>query len=142
MKKVILLVAIILIVSCAVSIPLINNLTAKKVEKQLLAVSLPEHTTMIESVSATGKLVGNGNGMQYFGAMLIKSELTLDELSAYYAQNTANVVVKEQQTQKIECVEHQALSFDTTLTGEDHYYIVYLFGDSISPLFDLDIRGH
>ena len=142
MKKVILLVATILIVSCAVSIPLINNLTAKKVEKQLLAVSLPEHTTMIESVSATGKLVGSGNGMQYFGAMLIKSELTLDELSAYYAQNMANVVVKEQQTQKIECVEHQALSFDTTLTGEDHHYIVYLFGDSISPLFDLDIRGH
>lgn len=144
MNKVIIPVAIVLVllVGFIVSIPLVNNLQAKNVEKQLLELSLPDHTSMVESLSATGKLVGNGNGMQYFGAILIKSELTLDELSAYYSQKLPNAVIIEQKAQRIECVEHQALSFDTTLTGEENYYIVYLFGNSISPFSDLDIRGH
>ena len=66
MKKTILFASIVLIVLFVLSIPLVNNLTAKNVEEQLLAVSLPAHTTMIESLSATGKIAGNGNGMQFF----------------------------------------------------------------------------
>ena len=87
------IIVIVLLVGFFASIPLTNDLTAKNIEKQLLEINLPDHTSIVESLSATGKLVGNGNGMQYFGAMLVKSELTLDELSAYYAQNMANVVV-------------------------------------------------
>lgn len=44
---------------------------------------------MIESLSQAGKLTGNGNGMQYFGAILIRSELSLEELETYVANDGA-----------------------------------------------------
>lgn len=121
---------------------MVNNLTAKNVEEQLLAVSLPAHTTMIESLSATGKIAGNGNGMQFFGAMLIRSELTLDELSAYYSQKPQNAVVKEQNGQVIACATNRSLSFAASVSDSENYYIVYLFGSGIHPFSDLDLRGH
>lgn len=136
------LIAIILLVGFFVSIPLVNDLSAKNVEKHLMEIPLPDNTQIVESLSKADKLVGNGNGMQYFGAILIRSEKTLDELSAYYSQKLANVVVKEQNTQKIQCVEHGELSFKTQITATEDYYIVYLFGSGIALFSELDIRGH
>ena len=143
MKKKIALVAIvILLVGLLVSVPLVNDFSAKNVEKSLVEIALPENTQMVESLSKAGKLVGNGNGMQYFGAMLIQSELTREELSDYYSQKNADIIVKVQKTQKIECVEHAQLSFVTQITDAENYYIVYLFGEGIFPFAELDLRGH
>lgn len=136
------LIAIILLIGFLASVPVVNNLTAKSVEKELKEIPLPDHTEMVEAVSKAGKLVGNGNGMQYFGAMLIRSESTLEDLSAYYSQQHADVVVKEQKTQEIAFLEHSRLSFKTNITDSEDYYIVYLFGSGIAPFSQLDIRGH
>ncbi|MBE6986520.1 MAG: hypothetical protein E7433_03740 [Ruminococcaceae bacterium] len=136
------LIAIILLLGFNVSIPLVNDLSAKNVEKHLMEITLPDNTQIVESLSKADKLVGNGNGMQYFGAILIRSEKTLDELSAYYSQKLADVVVKEQNTQKIQCVEHGELSFKTQITATEDYYIVYLFGSGNALFSELDIRGH
>ena len=135
-------IIIILFIGFIVSVPLVNDFSAKNVEKSLLEIALPDNTQMVESISKAGKLVGNGNGMQYFSAMLIQSELTREELSDYYSQKNADIVVKEQKSQIIECVEHAQLSFTTNITDTDKYYIVYLFGNGISPFSELDIRGH
>ena len=140
MKKIIPI--ILLVVIFAVSVPLINDFSAKNVENSLLEIALPENTQMVESVSKAGKLVGNGNGMQYFGAMLIKSEQTLEELTAYYADVNAEIVVKAQTSQEIACLEHAQLSFTAEITEEENYYIVYLFGEGIAPFSQLDLRGH
>ncbi len=78
--KVFLIIAIVIAIGLNVLISLINNYTAYKVEKALCETSLPEETELIESLSQAGKLTGNGNGMQYFGAILIRSELSLGEL--------------------------------------------------------------
>lgn len=79
LKLVGILVAVVL-TGGVISIPLINNHTAYEVEKALCEIPLPEETEWIESLLQTGKLMGNGNGMQYFGAILIRSELSLEEL--------------------------------------------------------------
>ncbi|MBO5891561.1 MAG: hypothetical protein J6Q30_02465 [Oscillospiraceae bacterium] len=125
-----------------ISIPLVNNYSARKVEKQLVEIALPDDTEMVESLSKAGKLVGNGNGMQYFGGVLIRSEKSLEELSAYYADKVTGAVVKEQKTQMITWIEHEDLSFETPVADTEGYYIVYLFGNGISPFSYLDIRGH
>ena len=140
MKKIIPI--ILLVVVFAVSVPFVNDFSAKNVENSLLEIELPENTQMVESVSKAGKLVGNGNGMQYFGAMLIKSEQTLEELTAYYADVNAEIVVKAQTSQEIACLEHAQLSFTAEITEEENYYIVYLFGEGIAPFSQLDLRGH
>lgn len=83
--KIVGILAAAILISGVISIPLINNHAAYKVEKALCEIPLPEETELIESLSQAGKLTGNGNGMQYFGAILIRSELSLEELDAYYS---------------------------------------------------------
>lgn len=138
MKKILIPICVIAVLVCfvAVFIPLSNDRTAENIAKQLESSS-PADTVIIESVSKAGKLTGNGNGMQYFGAVLIKSDLTPDELSDFYS----GAVVKKQTSQKIEAVEHGQMSFETVIDG-DNYYIVYMFGGSSSFFANLDIRGH
>ena len=138
MKKILIPICVIAVLVCfvAVFIPLSNDRAAENIAKQLES-SVPADTVIIESVSKSGKLTGNGNGMQYFGAVLIKSGLTPDELSDFYS----DAIVKKQTSQKIEVAEHGQMSFETVIDG-DNYYIVYMFGNSSSPFAELDIRGH
>ena len=103
LKLVGMLTAVVLI-GGVIAIPLINNHTAYKVEKKLCETPLPEKTELIESISRAGKLTGNGNGMQYFGAILIRSDLSLEELDAYYSGYRSNeweCLVKIQEGQSI-----------------------------------------
>ena len=105
---------------------------------------MPEKTEIIDSVSQTGKLVGNGNGMQYFGAILLKSKLSLNNLEDYYSayqKNEWSYVVEPQKTQIIEVVEHNRISFSEKVDDEG-YYIVYSWGDGPDVLEELDFRGH
>ena len=128
--KVVGILAVVVLIVGSLSIPLINNHTAYKVEKALCEIPLPEETELIESLSQAGKLTGNGNGMQYFGAILIKSELSLEELDAYYSEYRSNeweYLVEVQEGQSVEMLEHGGLQFSEEIKGNS-YYIVYSWG--------------
>ena len=134
---------IVLILAAFVSVPVYNNYCAYNVEKMLLETPLPEQTELIEAISQTGKLTGNGNGMQYFGAILIKSELSLEELDAYYSDYRSNeweYLVEVQEGQSVEMIEHGGLQFSEEIK-DNSYYIVYSWGSGNSLLRELDIRG-
>lgn len=45
---------------------------------------------LVDSVSVAGKLSGNGNGMQYLGVPLIRSDETLSELATSYDTQSIN----------------------------------------------------
>ena len=138
------ILAAVVLIGGVVSIPLINNHTAYKVEKTLCEIPLPEETELIESLSQAGKLTGNGNGMQYFGAILIRSDLSLEELDAYYSRYRSNeweCLVKIQEGQSIEGIDHGTLQFAEEIKDRG-YYIVYSWGSENSLLDELDIRGH
>ena len=146
MKKIKLvgILAAVVLIGSVISIPLINNHTAYKVEKALCEIPLPEETELIESLSQAGKLTGNGNGMQYFGAILIKSELSLEELETYYSDYRSNeweYLVEIQEGQSIEVIDHETLQFSEKI-DDGGYYIVYSWGSGNSLLKELDIRGH
>ncbi len=143
LKLVGILVAVVLI-GGVISISFINNNIAYKVEKELCETPLPEKTELIESISRAGKLTGNGNGMQYFGAILIRSDLSLEELDAYYSGYRSNeweCLVETQEGQSIEVIDHETLQFSEEIKGSG-YYIVYSWGSGKSLLEELDIRGH
>lgn len=141
----ILLVLVVFLIGVVTSVPLLNNYSAWKVERKLCETPLPERTERIDSVSKAGKLTGNGNGMQYFGAMLIRSELSLEELKSYYA-GYANkgweYLVGRQKGTSVDVIEHGYLQFAENADG-DNYYIVYSWGDGINSLLEeIDLRGH
>ena len=132
---------IVLILAAFVSVPVYNNYCAYNVEKMLCETPLPEQTELIEAISKAGKLTGNGNGMQYFGAILIKSELSLEELDAYYSEYRSNEWEYLVEGQSVEMLEHGGLQFSEEIKGNS-YYIVYSWGSGNSLLRELDIRGH
>ena len=132
-----------LIFLTAVSIPIVNNCIADNVEKELRSLPLPESTELVDSISAAGKLSGNGNGMQYLGAILVESDLSIEELTEYYAQykiDGRDIYVNVQNGERVELSEHRDLLFDIDSAHGD-CFIVYSWGKSDYVLSELDLRG-
>ncbi|MGO4184251.1 hypothetical protein AB4Z17_24015 [Paenibacillus sp. TAF43_2] len=145
--KIILSIAVVVLVIPIASIPFVNNNIAYSIKKDLIRLNLPDKTEIIDAVSSAGKLVGNGNGMQFFGAILIKSELALEELNNFYSvyrKNDWSYIVEKQVSNHIAFIEHDDLTFKALNKDEKliNYYIVYTWGSSNYPLSDLDLRGH
>lgn len=147
-KKVILIIAsavVLLTVCFCVSIPIVNDMYAKRVADELSTLPLPENTRIAEKMSAAAKLWGNGNGMQYMGALLIESELPLDELEEFYSESTMQCRISRQDGKTITVTEHGNYGFNTEIDS-DNYYIVYALGSDGSALrrlyAELDLRGH
>lgn len=125
-------------------IPIVNDYCAYMVEKELCATPLPENTQLIDSVSKAGKLTGNGNGMQYLGAILIKSGLAMEQLDSYYSnyrENEWEYLVTVQTGCDLSFIELDKLRFSQEVTA-DGYYIVCSWGRGIELFEMLDIRGH
>ena len=131
----------------ALGIPVINNAIALGVEKELKAHPLPADTQLIESTSLAGKLMGNGNGMQYFGGILVKTERTTEELLSHYGGDSSQLfrsvwVIPYDNMGDDNVARHLPFS---TKEGGDGYYIVYRCSSDKRPLqgwLDLDMRGH
>ena len=142
-------IAITLPILGTIGIVLTNNYLAQRIEKELAAYQLPEETVLVDSLSAAGKLVGNGNGMQYMSAILVESELSTDELLAYYGGRFEYIEVRKQTSADIDFVNAGHCRFDGYIDGKTYYSVICwddnrreLLGDFISGLLDLDIRGH
>jgi len=148
MKKVVKVIGIaliVLVVTMVISAPFVNNYSASKIEKRLTALPLPPKTEYIESISKAGKMNGNGNGMQFLGALLVQSELNLEELNAYYAtyrENQWDCIVDVQESPVLEFIEHGELSFETNISPDERYFVIYSWGNGVKPFETLDIRGN
>lgn len=144
-QGIIVLAVAIIFLSVLIAAPIVNDNIAKKTANELVDLPLPNNTEYVESIHKAGKLVGNGNGMQYFGAILIKSDLSLDELKEYYLQfadSEWKCIVENQINKNVEIMdEHTTLTFKTDIKG-NNYYIVYSWGDNDTIFHELDIRGH
>ena len=150
MKKIICVIVslflftVLMLLAFFIAAPMVNDRRAKETADKLADLPLPDKTEYIEQAYKAGKLVGNGNGMQYFGAVLIKSELSAEELQEYYlrfATNDEECVVEPQVSAEIKIIEHEQLRFNTDILG-DNYYMVYSWGDNPTIFHSFDIRGH
>ena len=116
-----------------------NDKVAKNIVREIKNIPVPEKTSIEDEVCAVGKLSGNGDGMQYFGAVLLKSE-ELQEYYGEYADSKYSDIVARQDNERVEVVEHRELRFNTDIDTED-YYIVYTWGDYDGIASELDLRG-
>ena len=142
--KALLIVLILIIFGFLISIPIVNNCFAKNITKHLKEIPLPPNTEYVESAYKAGKLVGNGNGMQYFGCILIKSDMCKDDLQEYYlsyALNDWDCIIEEQNSDVISVLERDDMSFKSKIDC-NNYYILYSWGDGDNFYSHLDIRGH
>lgn len=89
------IVALLLPVALYGGIVITNNVIAHGMAKELKSAPLPEGTILMDSFSLAGKLVGNGNGMQYMGSILVISPLSEEELYDYYSEAFDYVEVRK-----------------------------------------------
>ena len=131
-------------------IHLANDRIAAGIEEELRGIPLPEKTELADSLSVAGKLSGNGNGMQYYGMLLLSSELEQEELEAYYRGYAKSISLREQKTPYIFDDEYFKVRFSDLQPGK-RYFMVWSMEanpsgwtetDWVSMVLDFDIRGH
>ena len=107
---------------------------------------MPNNTKIIDSISISGKLSGNGNGMQYFGAILIETELSETEIDEYYKKyrnNQWSFLVSKQKSSQIDVIDIGKYEFKKfNNENKEKSYIIYSWGSSNNFLLDFDLRGH
>lgn len=141
------IITIIFIIGAPILIYILNDIVANNTKKELLKVKLPNNTEIVDSISIAGKLTGNGNGMQYFGAILVKTDLSKEELEEYYNQyrnNEYSFLVEKQNYNIIEMIEHGSYKFENyNENDKEKYFTIYSWGSSKNDfLTELDLRGH
>lgn len=149
------IIIIFLIIIPFIISPIINDIRLSRFSKQLNNLSLPNDTECIEMEKACGKLNGNGNGMDYFTCMLIKSDLSLNDLNEFYrnqkfkpaklfSKNDIEIDITRSTECKLESdyIENQDIYFDSLKNESDYskYYIVMIYDGGYGAGFDL--RGN
>lgn len=101
---------------------------------------------IIEEQSVYGKLNGNGNGIQYFGAVLVRKEAIEDidalmaeldetfEIVEYAEQNESTIVSRH--------LQHRTLTYDTPITSENTYVSICFYNSKHSKSSLWDLAGH
>lgn len=110
--------------------PLANDGAAKRNLRKVEALPLPEGAEKLESYSASGHLLGRGNGMQYLGLILLRSAQSEEELKLYYAalsKTGEQYNVAAQTGRELAILPGRKHHFKTDISGGD-CYIVYLWG--------------
>lgn len=122
-----------------------NNFILKGFEADFEKAVKAEGFEILETKSVCGKLNGNGNGINYFSAVLIKADVnevkalvqgleTEFEVAEYYLQENGKIATIHN--------EHGRLEYETALNENETYYTVYVFESGIKGSNPLDPKGH
>ena len=135
------LVLLLLLAAICLAVPAINDRTAAELEHTLLDAPRPADAVLIDHACAAGKLTGNGNGMQYFAVIVIRTALSADVLDAHYAP------LRRSSFDFLLCPAADAdrlplTHLDLLPDYPDDAWFVFSWGDSSFPLCDLDLRAH
>lgn len=148
LKYMIFIVLFLLIIIAFSFIPIGNNIILKKHTNELKHFELNATYEILAKDDECGKLVGNGNGMQYFSALLIHSK---DDL-----------VWKNNDMEGVFLIEANDTSFDNFINGYDYgdycknikkklkgisnsenYYVLYSFYNApLDSIWNDDLRAH
>ena len=141
------IVLAVVLLTMGLAVPITNNAIAMGDARALKELSAKEAVDVLETTSRSGRLVNKAGHVQYFAAMLIRSDRSLEDLRTQYAAHDedSRIVyrVAEQKGQEITVLEGVSLAFRETV-GEDGYYIVYSLrngGNTAQWWLDMDVRG-
>jgi hypothetical protein len=138
-------VVVVAIVALPVSIHTVNDVVAGEVEGRLIDLPLPQGAELVDSMSQAGRIVGNGNGMQYVGALLLRSSDSLSELQRFYDEQrqSADLAITVTPSDALENDGFHGAHGFLGSSGERGTYVVYGWGSAPGEIFEnFDLRGH
>lgn len=102
---------------------------------------------IIDKASVYGKLNGNGNGIQFFGAVLVEgeSEESISTIVADLSGQYEEVGYAKQHNSeiKVKYLEHRTLQFSfSSFLENKQYYIIYFFNSQNPYSWPFDLAGH
>ncbi len=126
-------IVISLFITAVIMVPIkINDYNLKEYEEEVLAnIKIPEKTEMVEYVAGCGNSTGGGDHTDLYVAILLKSELSWEELSESFGR----VEIIDGLDNKTIAMYNMNLEFETK-TDEKGYYIAEFRKSGI-----LDWRG-
>ena len=129
-------------------IVLANNHIAEALEEKLKGFPLPPGATLQDSLSVAGKTQGNGNGMQYYGAILIDSDLSEGVLRSHYSlletREDALVVARQEGPEVFDRARFKKYEAggNSWLVMLARYSAVGAEDSLWERILNVDIRGH
>lgn len=132
----------------------VNNVALNIFSTQLFNGTLPENTEMVEKYKVCGKLNGNGNGMDFFAGITIRTDKSMEELEEYFGTKVYRGAYPSQPYEvEIDITKFEDGKFRTKFLregeipidnslyddGEDYYLVAICDGD-YGALFDF--RGN
>ncbi len=145
--RVVMIVLAVVLLVLGFAVPITNNALAMGVARELSSLSLPPDTVIVEKTSMAGRMLNSHDSVQYIGAVLIKSDRSLDELkaciSSQFEDSSQAPIVCRIQGQTLDIRDDVAMTFRESV-GESGYYAVYLVrtgGYAAQWYLDLDTRG-
>ena len=136
---------VVIILLLIVGLLFINDIELWSYEARLKHHKLPEATERIELQSTLGRLSGNGNGLQFLSTMLIRSDLSFEELEAFYGDTDYQVIPMTSADVKTKYLSNGCtITYDALADAEefDGYYAVIFFRSGHTIFHELDARGH
>lgn len=143
------------ILSLYLVVPIYNNFQLSRFSRQLWDLEFPQGIVVLEEDKENGKLNGNGNSMDYFACVLVKTEKPQDELEEFLESKKFHrardhekecrdkeVVKVESDNLQSKYLEHETITFES-LSDETEfqgYYALIIYDGGYDSSFD--IRGH
>lgn len=149
----IIIIIVLLIAVFHLTIFIANNQIAEGMKQQLVDCTLPENTQLLDSQSIAGKMLGAGNGMQWYGIILVSSSMDEEALSEwFYSKIDVNKeiesikVFKQESPYVFTGYEKQ---FSNYSMGENRYQVRFSRNIAVGTesslwesLLNSDLRGH
>lgn len=122
---------------------ILDDMTAQFVD----ILTSMDGVTVVETKTVYGKLNGNGNGIQYFGAALLTVDpARIPAILAALEQTFECAEGWEQTGQAIvsHYLEHRSLAYDTAISAEEEtsYVTICFFNSQHPDSIEWDIAGH
>ncbi len=125
-----------------------NSLISRKLTNDLKSQIMDNGSfEIVDSVSVCGKLVGNGNGMQFYGAVLVESDSETD-ISEFVDSLDSEFEVVGYCFQTDSQIKTDALhghfypQYENFPKDGKTYYTIYYFNSNHKYSTDFDIRAH
>ncbi len=131
---------IVVIVSLYIIFPILNDIKANRLATDWAEnIALPDNTEIVEVISGSGNTGGTGNHTEIWAGILIKSNLSSDEVNAFFGSDVF-VVDKSNTRTFIMSLMNKKFSYLDISTDYDDLYIIEIIDEAVSSEFDL--RGH
>ncbi len=149
--KVLVGILILAIVGALVAGIVVDNITSADIEGKLKAIETPTSGTktaaIVGSISRTGKLSDPNGPLEFYGAILLETDIDYGALVGYYRDKSDDdldikVVSQEQAKATFGDDFPEDLRFSHHDSAPKGFYIVYAFGRPRDPFTMLDYRSY